>query len=87
MARPYYALHSDSDDDGRPEWTFVAALLRLAIADAASDEPARREDVARWLRVGGVAYWSDLLGLGDGFVEAFTAALEARLHPPPRGRP
>jgi len=59
-----------------------AKLSRLA----ASTDPARREDVDRFLRVGGIAYWTEMMGFSDGFAEGLEQAITAQLHPPPRRR-
>ena len=62
-----------------PEWALATALLKQVLADAASHDPERREDVCRFVRAGGVRYWGELLGLEDGVVEAYTNALEQAL--------
>ena len=55
--------------------------------------PARsRSAVPRWrawLREGGLAYWSQVLGLPAGFVEQMqrTIATRAQAGPPPGGKP
>jgi hypothetical protein len=85
MAKPFQTIRP-TEDDSRPELNFLCALFRQIIADAASTDPARREDVDRFLRVGGIAYWTEMMGLGDSFAEGLERAITAQLHPPPRRR-
>jgi hypothetical protein len=87
MPRPFATINPDPEDDSRPEWSLIAALLRQAVADAASSDPTRQEDIRRFLSQDGPHYWGELLGLADGFVEAFAQALEHHLQPAPRARP
>jgi hypothetical protein len=86
MAKPFQTIQP-ADDDSRPELNFLCALFRQAVADAASEDPARRADVERWLHIGGIAYWAEMMGLSDGFAESLERAITAQLRPPPRARP
>jgi hypothetical protein len=85
MAKPFQTIQP-TEDDSRPELTFLCAMFRQVVADAASSDPARREDVKRWVRVGGIAYWTEMMGFSDGFAEGLERAITAQLHPPPRRR-
>jgi hypothetical protein len=84
-AGPFHTLATDPLDDARPELNFLCALFRQAVADAASEDPARREDVERWLRVQGPQWWGETFGLSDGFIASLERAITQQLRPPPHG--
>jgi hypothetical protein len=69
------------------ELGLVAAILRQALTDARSPTPERQEDIARFVRNGGMAWWGALLGLSDGAIEALEQALAQRVAPRPAPRP
>jgi hypothetical protein len=80
MPTPYHTILPDDDDD-RPEWAFICALLRQVIADASSVDPAVREDVARWLRTKGHVAWDAFLGMGGELAQAMEHVLSQQCVP------
>jgi hypothetical protein len=69
------------------ELGLVAAILRQALSDARNPSPERQEDIARFVRHGGMAWWGALLGLSDGAIETLERALTQRMAPRPHPRP